>query len=138
MWNLPISIHVVLFIINIKILFSLKKKWCTFCLKKKLFPKKIHNQIMNVLNMQKYCWNIFNFDFLINETLSCMWLMKIKSTLNPGLALDSLHSHGWDLGRGQHFPPYNILWTLPWGLHGNDFLSWDFKVGVLKFVNYKS
>jgi hypothetical protein len=114
-------------------------------LKKISSKRNIHNQIMSVLNMQKDCWNIFNFDqtfdhgnFLINETLSCMWLMEIKWTLSPGLALDSLHSHGWDLGRGQHFPPYNILWTLPWGLHGNDFLSWDSKVGVLKFINYKS
>jgi len=113
---------------------------------KRTFQKqKIHNQIMSVLNMQKDFWNIINFDqtfdhwnFSIKETLSCMWLMEIKSTLKLGLALDSLHSHCWNLGRGQHFPPYNIFWTSPWGVHGNHFLSWDSKVGVLKFVNYKS
>jgi hypothetical protein len=141
MWILPISIHVVLFIINIKILSSSKKKWCTFDLKNEYFKKKnIRNQIMSVLNMQKDFWNIINFDqtfdhwnFLIDKTLSCMWLMEINLSL--GLALDSLHSHGWDLGRGQHLPPYNILWTSPWGLHGNDFFYWNSKVGVLKFVN---
>ncbi len=139
MWILPISIHVVLFIINIKILFSSKKKWCTFNLKKKYFKKKIHNQNMSVLNMQFVFWNIINFDqtfdhwnFLIDKTLSCMWLMEIKSTLSLGLGLDSLHSHGWDLGRGQHFRPYNILWTSLWGLHGNDFFVLGLQSGNLE------
>lgn len=83
MWILPISIHVVLFVINIKILSSSKKKWCTFDLKKNISKNKIHNQNMSVLNMQKEFWNIINFDqtfdhwnFLIDKTLSCMWLME--------------------------------------------------------------
>jgi len=99
MWILPISIDVVLFIINIKILSSSKKNGAHLIWEKNISKKKIHNQIMSVLNMQKGFWNIINFDhwnFLIDESLSCMWLMEIKSTLNLGLALDSLHSHGWD------------------------------------------
>jgi hypothetical protein len=30
----------------------------------------------------------------LTQTKQCKWLMKVKSTLSHGLALNSLHSHG--------------------------------------------
>jgi hypothetical protein len=39
------------------------------------------------------------------DNASDQW--KIESTLGHKLALDSLHSHGPNLGRGYHLPPYS-------------------------------
>jgi len=36
------------------------------------------------------------------------------------------------LGESHHLPPYNILYTSPWGPHPNGFLSRDSQVGVPK------
>jgi hypothetical protein len=61
----------------------------------------------------------------------------LRGTLNHILALNSLHSHGSNLGGHHHPLPYTILYDCWWRLHSNELNAKDFQMEISKKLSYE-